>query len=200
MSNLTIQIPPQGHEVIRDRIGEILTDEIANQIVLGVPAELNAEIFVERIVPIAHTDTPLINILYSRGDFDNNNSDSSDGKHTFSIDVYTTAKAKVDEPGDSRSVFIMHRIVGLIRAILEDSSYITLGFVAPFIMRTTVTQIQIVDPRNNQDATNLMMGRLTFVVEAAEVTEQKQPRVAEGYDTKVTLEETDKGFVYVLNN
>ena len=92
------------------------------------------------------------------------------------------------------------RILGIVRAILESSHYLTLGFVPPFVMHTEVTSIEIQDPKDNQDGANIMMGRLMFVVDAVEDTEKIQPREAEGYDTQVKLEETDKGFAFILNN
>lgn len=200
MSKITQEIPPQGFELIRDKVGEILADEIAAQFAIHGDAERNAKVFVERITPIDKTELPLANVLYSRSGYDNNSAINSDGKNTYNIDVYTGAKTKLAKKGGAESMDRLGRILGIIRAILESPFYLTLGFATPFIIRTEVTGIEIQDPRDNQDAANTAMGRLIFVVEAAEITEQIQPRTAEGYDTQVKLEETEKGFVYVTDN
>ena len=38
------------------------------------------------------------------------------------------------------------------------------------------------------------------MVKAPETTELQQATVAEGYDTQVKIEETEKGYVYVTDN
>lgn len=200
MSKITQEIPPQGFELIRDKIGEILADEILAQFVLHSDPERNAKVFIERITPIDKTEMPLINVLYSRSGYDNNSAINSDGKNTYNIDVYTGAKTKIAKRGGAESMARLGRILGIIRAILESPFYLTLGFAAPFIMGTEVTGIEIQDPRDNQDAANTVMGRLIFVVDAKEDVEQIQPVTAAGYDTQVKLHETEKGFVYITDN
>lgn len=200
MSKITIAIPEQGFELIRDKIGEILADEIAQQFVLNPDPEINATVFIERIIPIDKSEPPVVNVLYSRSNYDNNTAIKGDGKNTYNIDVYVKGKAKVGTKGDAVAMVRLGRILGILRAILESPHYLTLGFAPPFIKNTTVTDIQVADPRDNQDAANMMMGRLVFTVDAIEVTEQIQPVAAAGYDTQVKLSETDKGFVYISNN
>lgn len=200
MSKLDLIIPVQGVELIRDRIATVLKDEIANQIVLGADTEIDAAVFVERIVSIDKSEMPLINILFSRTSYDNNTAINADGENTYHIDVYTKAKATVGKRADNTSMERLMRILGVCRSILESPHYLTLGFAPPFIMSTRVATIDISDPRDNQDGSNTNMGRLVFMVDAVEVTEEILPRVAEGYDTTVTIEETDQGYVYVLNN
>lgn len=200
MSKITLEIPPQGFELIRDRIGEILADEIAAQFAIHNDPERNPKVFIERITPIDKTELPLVNVLYSRSGFSNNSAINSDGKNTYNIDVYTSAKTKIAKKGGAESMARLGRILGIVRAILESPFYLTLGFAPPFIMSTEVTTIEIQDPRDNQDAANTAMGRLIFVVDASEDVEQIQPVPAEGYDTQVKLEETEKGFVYVTDN
>ena len=200
MSKILQEIPPQGFELIRDKIGEILADEIAAQFAIHGDTERNPKVFVERITPIDKTELPLMNVLYSRSGYDNNSAINSDGKNTYNIDVYTSAKTKIAKKGGAESMDRLGRILGIIRAILESTFYLTLGFSTPFIIRTEVTGIEIQDPRDNQDAANTVMGRLIFVVDVSEDVEQIQHVTAAGYDTQVKLHETEKGFVYVTDN
>jgi len=127
MSKLTAIIPAQGFELIRDRIAVILVDEIANQITLGIGAEFNAKVFVERIVPIDKSETPLINVLYSRTGYDNNDFDSSDGQNTYHIDIYAKANAKpsTNSEADNLAQVKLARLIGIVRAILESPHYLT---------------------------------------------------------------------------
>ena len=186
--------------MIREKIGEILADEILAQFAIHADPERNATVFIERIIPIDKTETPVVNILYSRSNYDGNTPVNSNGKNSYNIDVYARAKTKIAKSGDTQAMSNLTRILGIVRAILESSHYLTLGFVPPFVMHTEVTSIEIQDPKDNQDGANIMMGRLMFVVDAVEDTEKIQPREAEGYDTQVKLEETDKGFAFILNN
>ncbi len=200
MSKLTIEIPPQASELIRDRIGEILTDEFAAQFLIHNDADRNPQVVSERIVPIDKSEVPLVNILFARSSYDNNTARDADGKNFYSIDVYTSAKSTAAKRGDSTAQNRLVRLLGMVRAILASPHYIKLGFASPFIMRTEILDIEIADPRDNQDTANMVMGRLVFQVDAPEITEQIQPTVAEGYDTVVKVNETERGFVYEINN
>ena len=200
MSKITTEIPPQGFELIRDRIGTILADEFAAQFVIHGDADRNPTIVSERIVPTDKSEVPLINILYARSSYENNTAIDADGKNLYNIDAYTSAKSTIVEQGDTKSQLKLTRILGMIRAILASPHYTVLGFVPPFIMRTEILDIEIADPRDIQDSANIMMGRLVFQVDAAENVEQIQPKVADGYDTEVKIEDTEKGFLYIIDN
>ena len=200
MSKITAEIPPQGHEIIRDRIGEILADEFAAQFVIHGDADRNPKVFVERITPIGKEEVSFISVLHSRTSYGNNTAIDMKGKNFYNIDVYTSAKSTLAEGGDSKAQKKLSRLLGMIRAILASPHYVALGFVPPFIMRTEILDIEIAEPRDNQDSANMVMGRLVFQVDAPEAVEQIEPRIAEGYDTMVILEETDEGFVYIIDN
>lgn len=200
MSKILTEIPPQGFELIRDQIGIILADEFAAQFAIHGDADRNAKIVSERITPIGKEELPLINILHARSSYDNNTAKDSDGKNFYNIDAYTSAKSTDVKDGDSAAQARLGRLLGMVRAILMSSHYLTLGFAAPFIMRTEVLDIEIADPRDNQDSANMMMGRLVFQVDAGETVDQALPTAAEGYDTEVKIELTDKGFLYIVDN
>ena len=195
-------IPSQNVELIRDRIGEILADEIANQFVLDPNPEINSRVFIERIQPIGLSDVPVINLIYARTGYDNETAITSDGENAYHIDHYTKGKANpgVGKKGDETAKKRLLRNIGITRAILESPHYLTLGFVPGFIMQTRVASVEIADARDDQDASNMVMARLTFMVKAVEVTEGITPRIAEGYDTTVFLDETDLGHLYILDN
>lgn len=189
-------IPRQNFELVRDKIGEILATEFAAQFALTANEELNATVHVERIVPFDHSELPCINVLLSRGDFENMTAKKSDGTYQFNIDVYAKSKSSQNQAADVRASFIMQKMVGMAMAILENPRYRTLSFAAPSIAHTQVSNISIIDPTNNQDAESAMMGRLTFQVRINENVELLTANTIAGYVTNVRLDETDKGYVF----
>lgn len=189
-------IPRQNFELVRDKIGEILATEFAAQFALTSNSELNATVHVERIVPFDNTEIPCINVLLSRGNFDNMTAKKSDGTYQFNIDVYAKSKSSENQGGDSRASFIMQKMVGMAMAILENPRYRTLAFAPPSVAHTQVSDISISDPTNNQDAESVMMGRLTFQVRINENVELLTANPIVGYETTVTLSETEKGYVF----
>jgi len=196
MAKLIEIIPPQNFELIRDRIPTILVDELANQVTLTGDQELNAQVFGERIVPFDAADMPAINVLLSRGNSNFFTTVDNSYVYTFFIDVYTKAKSSDGVRGGHLASTRLHKLLGVVRAILENPVYKTLDFPAPSLEHTAVTDIAIADPKNNQDAQSTMMGRLTFSVQ---VRENVQLIIAEdigGSDTSVEIEETDEGYLY----
>ena len=189
-------IPPQQFEIIRNKIGLILFEEIGNQFVLTADEKINAKIFVERFIPFDKTDFPCINVLLSDGNYENQNTKTSDGSYSFFIDVYTAAKTTPALWGDSEATFRLHKLMGLCRAILANPQYRNLGFAVPKISRTKVDSIGIKEPQNNQDATCSIMGRLTFTVRANEDTQLLGANLINSYKTQALLNLTDKGYLF----
>jgi len=200
VSKITLLIPQQGFELIRDRIAEILADEFTNQVTLGLDPKFNPDIFVERLTPIAHKEMPIMIVSLGRVNFEGDTYEDTDGVNFFHLDVFTKEKSSTGQAASPKAQTSLHRIMGVALNILRSPHYKTLGFAPPFIIHTRSEGIEIQDPRDNQDSANTTMGRITFKVKAAEVSESIVPRVAEGYDTEVKLEETDKGYQYIIEN
>lgn len=195
MSRITAAIAPQGFELIRNRIGEIIADELSNQAALLGDEKLDATVFVERTSPIDKTELPVINVSLSNGKYENKHQGSVDGTYAFNVDVFTKSKSTDNADGDVESAFILQRIIGICRSILENPIYNTLGFATPFIGRTYCSEINIAAP-GKDDSINTMMGRLTFNVMCNEPNVLISPALIAEYNTQVKLELTDKGFYY----
>jgi hypothetical protein len=195
LSKITTVIPPQAFEVIRDRIGEILTDELNNQSILSYNPALDIIVTAERSNPYASTELPAINISLDNGQYGNKNQGSVDGSYVFNIDAYTNAKTSDAQGGDQKASIELQELLGKCRAILENSIYITLGFQNPFILRTICSAINIASSGAN-DAKNTMMGRISFTVTANEKTPFKVPALIDGYETQIKLSLTEKGYLY----
>lgn len=199
MARILTVIQPRAFERIRDRIGEILADELPVQAAIEYADELDAEVFVERFIPFDKTEMPAVNVLVARGLYDNKAALKSDGTYTFNIDCYMTAKTQAGKNGDSESAIKLQKLMGVCTAILENRQYNTLGFAKPFISHTEVREINIANPVNNQDASSVIMGRITFIVRVPETVDAILPQLLAGYDTVMKLYLTDKGYTFSVS-
>lgn len=201
MSIIIGAISPRAYELIRDRIGSILADELPNQSALnGGDPNLNPKVFIERFVPPSDEEMPMVNVECAKGDYGLITAISQDGTYQYHIDVHTKSKTSATDRGDSMSAVLCQRLVGVIHAILSDAKYRTLGFAKPFIEHVEVTDIQFAAPVNGKDASSVMMGRLTFTVRVPENVEAYVPTLIDGYDTTVELGNTNDGYVFSGNN
>lgn len=202
MALLTEIIQQQNFELVRDKIGAILAEELAGQAVLNFSekALTGVVVHVDRSVTFDHTELPAVNVFLDGGTYDNETIEKQDGSYSYNIDIYTASKTSQNVSGDKNSLRNLQRLCGIIRAILQSPHYLTLGFSRPSVSVRSVKSIQIQDPRLNQDALNTMYGRIILDVRFIEMAEQFKPVVSGGSDTEVRLEEGDKGFFYVVDN
>lgn len=185
------------YELVRDRIGEILATELPYQATGNADPDLNAEIYIERFVPVADEETPVVNVSFAEGDMEMKTLVSRDGNYTFFIDCYTTAKATAAETkSDKKSTLKLHRLTGVVAAILDHYKYNTLAFQAPFIEHTEVKNIKIAAPKNSTDASMLTMSRIEFTVRVPESYQKMTPVSIDGYTTQALLGETALGYTY----
>src|SRR6478609_6993711 len=113
-------IDPQAYEVVRDRVGRILAEELENQYALsGNDREFKVSSWIERMVPFDKTELSAVNVCLAEGSFDGDTVIQSDGTYRYYVDVYVNAKSKNDEDGDVRAMYKLHRILGLCRAIIK---------------------------------------------------------------------------------
>jgi len=197
MALITNIIPAQNFEVIRDAIGFVLAEELANQFALTSDEDLNAKVWIERILPFHHTDVPAVNVLFNGGNYTQQTTINSDGDYTYFIDVYHSAKTSATKDGDKTASIKLHKLLGVCRAILENPIYRTLGIAPPSLQHTSVTTISIADAKDNQDAVSVMMGRLTFNVRACETTKLADGLALFSSTTTVKLGNTDKGYIFI---
>jgi len=88
MAQLNQPIPTQKFELIRNRIANILIDEITNQITLQYSDLFAMGVFIERFPNYDLTDLPVINVSLARGTFDNEDIRQQDGTYTFYVDAF----------------------------------------------------------------------------------------------------------------
>jgi hypothetical protein len=195
MSLISQAIPTQGFEVVRDIIGAVLKTELeAQKILKSLPDEIN--LFVGRSKVFAHAEKLMINVLLDSANYSNQHAKGAHGFTNFFIDVYTSAKENATDTGGKVSTNKRDLYLGLIRFILEDHHYNTLGLPLGAIMGTTVEGFETFESSNSQDAAFVKMARLTFAVRINETQS-----LWEGIDintifTKVRLDLTEKGYFY----
>jgi len=204
MPQINSIIANQAFEVLRDRIYEILFDELDNQFRLSGDYDLDVLVLKESSGPFDIAHLPVCSVSLATGDWGNENQGSDDGTYQFNIDIHTAAKNGPAGPGDQAATLLLHRLLGICRAILRDPKYKTLGYatgpgITPFIMNTKCSNFNIAAP-GNQDANNTMMGRLVFTVRANEVIAFIEPDLIAGYDTTVKISDSEQGYVYTGEN
>ena len=96
-------IPEQQFELVRNRIGEILFEELANQVMLG-NTDADVKIYTERIVPMNQGETTSLNLIFSNGDYPMQTAVYADGVYTFFIDCYNTSPTVGTNRGDKLSL------------------------------------------------------------------------------------------------
>lgn len=200
MAKITTAIPAQSFEVVRDRIAEILIDELDNQVAKFYKEELNAKVHIERFIPFDDSELPVVNVGLARGDFDNQTTIDSDGTYRYNIDCYHSAKSTKDVRGDTLANKRLQTLVGACRAILESSQYIRLNFPPPFIMNRQFENIAIAEPAEKKDTISVVMARLTFTVRVPENVDVTSANLIAGFDTQVKLALTEKGYIYSGDN
>lgn len=209
-AKLTTAIPAQNFELIRDRIGEILAEELPNQATRTGDSKLaNITVYKERFIPVQALtsiagETPLVDVFYNGGQFEQSTLTEQDGRNSYFIDVYTCAKSQLDVQkklsalGDTLASLQLQRILGVCRAILMAAPYVTLGFDPGFILHRSVRAVSISEPVAAKEALPVMHGRLEFSVRAPEDSEGNQAVTADSYQTTAKLQETEKGFIWIL--
>jgi hypothetical protein len=194
MALLLDPIEPRNFELIRDRIAQIIALELPEQAILNDDNLLNAKVFIERFIPLDKTDMPAINVMLSNGNFEDPFTKHDDNTYTYFIDVYTSAKTDATNNGDRLASVRLQRLIGVIMGIIGNPQYKTLGFEAPSISHRRISLMQIVEPKNNQDASSIMMGRLTLTVRTVENYELITPVQLALSLTEVRIANSDEGY------
>lgn len=205
MSIITVPIGPQSFEIVRDRIGRILAQELMTQFQLNYDINLRAKVWIERFVPFdLPTEYPSVNIQLAEGNYGGQTQIQSDGTYRYYVDCYVGAKSSNSNgPGDQFAMAKLQRLMGIVRAIIEFAGYKTLGFNTPpgFIMNRHWEGLQIANPDQKRvDAESSVMGRLVLSVKVPEINIFGDiSRTLNTLYTQWKLDSTDKGYLWVTD-
>jgi len=181
--------PTQNFELIRDRIGEILTDELTNQ-------SIDSVVYRERVTPFDKTDLECLNVSLAQGDYTSKTQIDTDGEYQYNIDIYVSKKTTETDAADKLANHRLQKLIGIVCYILRASQYRTLLFANPLISHTMVTNFRIADTVN-QDATTTVMARVQFNVNCTEGSGLSDTIELDKNTTTVKLHETDKGYIWI---
>lgn len=191
------QIGQQNFELVLNRIGEILRDELQYQAEYNDDCE--CEIFKERDIPFNHGEPTMVNIMLERVDYAMQTQIQHDGDHRYVIEVTRGGKGNGQDKGDTLAMLKCHRLAGVIRAILMNPIYTRLGYAPGFIKNRHIANMEFGKPIR-QDAAHIVMSRITLAVSFIETTALQTPTIAVGYWTGVRIEETEKGYLFISYN
>lgn len=190
-------IPEQGFEIVGNKIGTIIFEELSKQKELQplrITEELN--VFSESSVPESITENLTINVLFDSANYGSISEKDAQGKTNFFIDVYTTGVETDGVPGDVDSAKRLHKFLGLCRYILQSSKYKILGFPAGLIGGTYVESIETLPPAQKQDSAFTRFGRITFGVKIQENQKLWEGVLLSQSDSNIKLQLTEQGYKY----
>lgn len=188
-------IPTQGFEFVRDSISAILKTELENQKTLQGLLE-NLNVFSGRSTPFQQSEILMINVLVDSANYANTHERGVHETTNFFIDIYTSAKETEDDDGGYVSTKRRDKYLGMIRFILQDHHYKTLGLPLGLIMGTYFNGFENFEPSNNQDAAFVKMSRLSFGVRIVEDQSLWDGVNINSIFTDVKLDLTEKGYKY----
>jgi hypothetical protein len=195
MALLNNLIPKQNFEIIRDVIGAVLKTEFDGQKVLDDTVVVPT-IYSERFVQFDNTDLPVINVKFNKADYYSKDRTISEGTYQYTIEIVVNGKSTSTKRADHTAAVLLHKIMGMIRAILTDPLYDTLGLERGTIAHTMVKNMYVLDTINGADGNTQLQGAMYFDVQAIERTEIQEGVLLELGITTVKLGLTEKGFVW----
>lgn len=205
MSIINVPIGPQSFEIIRDRIGRILAQELQTQFQLNYDLNLRANVWIERFLPFDQAkELPSVNVQLAEGNYGGQTQIQSDGTYRYFVDCYVSAKSSnANGAGDQFAMSKLQRLMGVVRAIMEYSNYKTLGFNTPpgFVMNRHWEGLQIANPDQKRvDAESSVMGRLVLSVKVPENNDLGSlAKTLNILYTQWKLGETDRGYLWMDN-
>ena len=189
---ITIQIPAQNFEVIRNSIGTLLAEELASQ-----TAANDVTVWENRFIAFDNSELPAINVSYDNTPYDNHNAQSRRGVNKYYIDVIVSAKHSSTQKADYRSSLLCQKIAGIVAYILSSAEYHTLGLTTGLIQSRWVESLQM-GKLAEQDSLHTIVCRVTFNVIAREDVGNLTGTPLEIISSQVKLNETEKGYKFEL--
>lgn len=196
--NITEKIPTQGFEKVLYRIAEILFLELTAQKATHDNIG-NFQVFLERMTAYDKSEDIMINVTTSSANYGNFTETDTQGKTDFNIEVYAPLEHTFIAADDKVKRFTLHKVVGMIRYILQSTKYNILGLPPGLIGGTYVESIQFFDDFNNQDGANIRLATLVFSVRVCENQELWKGISIENNTTQIKLCDTDLGFKLIKN-
>lgn len=199
MALITEIIPQQGFEIVRDRLGAILFTEISNQITLQ-SLDDTFECYIDRSTAYDKSEDVMINVYANSAAYSGQNQVGSQEDITCFVDIFAGAKQTLITTGDTKSLSVLDKYLGMCRYILASTKYKTLDFPYGFVTRVYVENWQKDDNYGREQADFIRMARLTVSVVCAESQGMWEGVPLSGIDTTIKLGQTELGYRLEFNN
>lgn len=199
MELITELIPQQGFEKALYKTALVLFTELTAQKDThnNMP---DFSVFVERMTPYDKSEGVMINVTTNAINYGQYTERDSQGKTDFNIQVYSPLEHTYIDANDDTKTFTLHKVIGLIRYILQSTRYLRLDLPAGLIGGTYVENIQFFDDFNNQDGANIRMANMVFSVRVQENQELWAGVTLFNNTSQIKLDDTDLGYKVISNN
>jgi len=195
MAKITGQIPEQNFEKIRDRIGLILSTELAAQTV----ASDIKKVWIERSIPFDKTELPAINVVWDNASYDSHNPKDRRGENQYFIDIQYEFTHTSTEKGDIAGSKKAQRIAGIIAYILSSGEYYTLDYDPGLIQSRWIADLKI-GRISEGDALHNVVARVSFKVVANEEVGNLSGVAGKIFTSQFKINESEKGFYLEIDN
>lgn len=203
-SLITELIPDQPFQIIQNRIGEILLEEITAQHTLQ-NLDSSFKFFVERIEPYDKSEDVVITLACREQDNIEYTQQSSQGQNLYFIDIFCGGIESDDRSMSEDVRLKLFKYVGIVKYILNSGKYPRLGFPPGLIANKHVKKVTFdTDYSNwgnhsNYDGSGIRFCRILFSVTAKEETQLWEGIPLQGNDS-VVYTGTNKGTQLTFNN
>lgn len=203
-SIITELIPDQPFQIIQNRIGEILLEEITAQHTLQ-NLDSSFAFFVERISPPDVSEDVVITIACREQDNQEYTQQSSQGQNMYFIDIYCVGIENGNQSMSENVRLKLFKYVGIVKYILNSGKYPTLGLPRGLIGNRHVKKVTFdTDYSNwgnhsNYDGSGIRFCRIIYLVTAREETQLWEGIPLQGNDS-VVYTGTNKGTQLTFNN
>lgn len=183
---------------VRDKIAEILLDELANQATLSGNKDLEyGIIWMERRRPFNLSEIPAINLSILGINYNTKFRHQRQPDVTYTIDIYNT-KNHTEDDADELVMDSIWDVARTVQYILDHPHYASLGL-TPLISHSEVVKITSGEAEMS-DGARCGILRVEFKVNMISVENPFEQIALELSSTSVKIEQTDKGYFYQLQN
>ena len=203
-SIITELIPDQPFQIIQNRIGEILLEEITAQHTLQ-NLDSSFAFFVERISPYDVSEDVVITIACREQDNQEYTQQSSQGQNMYFVDIFCGGIENGNQSISENVRLKLFKYVGIVKYILNSGKYPTLGLPRGLIGNRHVKKVTFdTDYSNwgnhsNYDGSGIRFCRIIYLVTAREETQLWEGIPLQGNDS-VVYTGTNKGTQLTFNN
>lgn len=195
MSNINKQIPIGTLDLVRAKILEILSLELSFQFTEYSDDDYDLKYQIEQFTALNVDSMSSLNIRFVNSELKSQDQTGSVYTNTYWAEFYTTNVDKNGLSGSKVGALRLTKILNACRHILKSPVYNRLGLPVQLIGKVTPTDIRVSESKynqNNQDATDLMYGRLQIEVDCVEDVSFVDRNLIEEYNTIMKMFDSDK--------